>query len=170
MTLALATLLILTGCVADDNEAPFAFYSATGKRTKSCGDQGLLASPEAIEMRVTIRLVGGSGFHWDHGDGLSMGTFDNAGGFFVTRFLRVDTREGDEAEPDCVIDRRTVIEGVLVGNPDPDGTYETFDGEMRFEYEPYDPTSECSHLLEGEDRIADTLPCTVSYDIEGARD
>lgn len=164
------SLGVLSGCLADEHEAPFAVYSTTGKMTENCGETGLLSGPEQLSLRIGVRLVGSSGFHWDHGDGLVMGVIDDSGSFAVSNYMRVDMREGDTEKASCLIERTTVVQGALVGLPDEEGTYRSLDAVLRHEYRTYDGGAGCSDLLEGPDRVADALPCTVSYDLDGERE
>ncbi len=163
-----AIALVATGCVADEFDSPYARYGAVAELKESCGTAGLLAAPDAMKLGVGIRLVSGRAVHWDHGEGIMMGTLDNLGSFSVSRFLRVDMREGDAEAPSCYVERDMIIDGVLLGNPDSAGTYDEFEGAMRYVYRAYGG-SDCSDLLEGPEAIADELPCTVSYDLEGVR-
>lgn len=157
------------GCVAEENAAPYALYSASGTLTDSCGGTGVLAAPEDVTMRVSIRLVGASAIHWDHGDGIMMGVLDHTGSFSVSRYMRVDMYPGENGQPGCAVERQIVVDGILNGNPDQKGTYDGFDATMRNDYRAFDSAT-CGDLLEGEEPIAETLPCTISYDVDGERD
>jgi hypothetical protein len=171
LSLLVLTSLTTMGCVADEHEAPFAIYAADGKVTEgSCADTGLLAAPEEVNMRVSIRLVGGTGLHWDHGDGIMMGVVDAEKSFTVSRYLRVDVEQPteDNASP-CAIERRLTVEGRLEGFPDVDGTYASFEATMRNDYQAFDETA-CADYLEGDEPLAEELPCAVSYAVEGERD
>jgi hypothetical protein len=165
----LGLLATVSGCLADEDEAPFAIYSAKGLMTENCGETGLLAGPEQLALRIGIRLVGGTGLHWDHGDGLIMGVIDDRGGFAMSRFMRIVVGEGNEDEPECLVERIMNISGTLVGNVDEDGTFRNFDAIMTNEYKTYDG-SDCAGLLEGDEKVADELPCNVNYDLEGLRE
>ncbi len=159
-----------TGCVAGEHENPFALYSAKGELEQSCGETGLLAGPETIDMRVSIRLVGGSGFHWDQGDGVTMGSKDAEGNFAISRYLRADLGEvATDESSDCQVEKTLVVEGVMLGTVGRDGTYDGFRAKMHNHYTVY-PGTDCSAELAGEEPIADELPCTVTYDIEGTQD
>ncbi len=166
---ALVAAPLTTGCLADEADNPYAIYKAGGAVSANCGDTGLLVGPAEMSLRVGIRLVGNTGFHWDQGDGILMGVIDDSASFSVSRYMRVDVRPGDDDNAACIVERTMIVEGSFDGLVDTDGTYRTFDAVMRNEYRPY-TGSDCSDLLEGDERIADELPCTVSYELEGERD
>ncbi len=169
LAIGLGMLPALGGCLAEEGQAPFALYSASAKKTESCGGGGLLAAPEQIVMRISIRLIGGTGLHWDQGEGLLMGVVDDRGAFAVSNYLTVNLREADDEQPGCVVERRMIVEGILKGNPGVEGTYQAFDATMRNDYQAYDGTG-CDDFLQGEQRIADELPCTVSYNLNALRE
>ncbi len=167
---AVAFASSLTGCTVEEGASPYAQYNATGELKTSCAETGLLAAPEALRMRVGIRLVGSQGIHWDHGDGIMMGTIAPSGVFTISRYMRVDLPESEaDSEASCAIERLLVIEGELGGLPGRDGTYEQFAATLQNDYQTYAGSS-CDAFLTGEEPIADSLPCTVSYDVDGARD
>jgi len=160
--------LSLTACA--DGKAPgLGIFTVTATQTTSCADEGLLAAPSEILLSAHLRRVGNA-LHWDDGRGLMTGPYDEVdASFVVEQAILVDMREGTDADtlPSCKIWRFLTIDATLSGATPQDLTQ--IEGTMDFNYDPTTGSS-CGDLLTGPTPLADTLPCTVEYELTGNRE
>jgi hypothetical protein len=165
LTLVLVCLGAAAGC-GDGNGVDVGRFEVEAVRTESCGEAGLLASLPAMTWKVFLRRVGDDGMHWEDIRDRMMGLYDAEDrSFAIEENLVVDMRQGQVGQPDCRIARRHRIDGVLDSEPE---LAVSFTAEQRFDYEPTDGSA-CDDLLEGPTAIADHMPCSVVYDLAGAR-
>jgi hypothetical protein len=152
--------LAATACADQDDRIVIGYFEVAATLVEKCADTGLLAAPEQSSLTVHLQRFG-TMLHWDHGDGLLLGTFDEVeSSFSLEQSLWVDVRESEEL-PECEIERRLAIQGALRGSA---GSYQGFDGAMRHDYVPTE-TSVCDDLLQGAQPLADALPCAVAFEL-----
>lgn len=161
-TLFALAALGVGGCATAEVDQ-LGWYEVEATRQESCAETGLLAAPETYTMRVYLQGLSESGILWDDGtqrlQGLRQGNR-----FELGHLLVVDMREGlDESMP-CRIERALRIEGEI----DDSGDEEQLAGTLDLVYTPV-TGSVCDDLLTGPEPLADTLPCTVAFELEGPR-
>ena len=162
---AFVAVVAVAGC-GEGNGDDVGVFQVKAARTESCGDAGLLASAPEMQLKVWLRRVGESALHWDDGSGKMIGQYDGTKRTFVAqRSVVADMREDFPSGLPCSIERVQKIEATLDADPT---VAKSFSGEMRYDYLPTQG-SDCQDLLVGETAIATELPCSVAYELDGAR-
>ncbi|RLB57322.1 MAG: hypothetical protein DRI90_18105 [Deltaproteobacteria bacterium] len=167
--LALIAPLILTACSGESEGVSWGRFTVTAERTQSCGDGVLLGSAATMSYPVHLRRVGDEWLHWDDGSEVLVLALNLAeSSFSLQRTMSFDMRFGDD-NPDalpCYVQRFDELEGVLEGT-EAEG-FESFAGSVNYGFTPLADSS-CADLLQGPEPIADTLPCTIAYDLVAER-
>jgi hypothetical protein len=159
----------LCACAKADPADSLGRFEVKATRTQSCGDGGLLGSPEQQTYVVALRRVSSNILQWDTASAALLLSLEADGVTFIGEGgTEVDMRTGKEPEgtPPCVIQRSDSLDGTLAGSAS--AGYSGFEGTISYAYAPTDGSS-CGDLLTGSDPIADALPCTLEYDLVGTR-
>jgi hypothetical protein len=167
--LPLACALGLLACAEAEDSISSGRFQVEAARTKSCGDVGLLASPAEQSYVVTLRRVSSKMLQWDDGKNLLSCLLEADGLTFAEQSsMSVDMRADEEPsdKPPCVVRRADLLSGVLQGTSATSAT--GFEATMSYEFVPTEGSS-CDDLLTGAEPIADTLPCTLEYELTATR-
>ncbi len=161
--------LSVTSCSGTDPAEKLGRYTVTGALTESCAESGLLAMPAELVFVVDLHRVSSSVLRWTQGAQRFTGSFENDNSFVVGSYVRVDMRaESEDSKlPDCVIERYDERRGSFVDGDG--GQYSGFEGQLVHQFVPT-AESDCADLLQGENAIAQSLPCTIGYELQAQRD
>ena len=162
--------LSVAGCSGADPADKLGRYTVTGELVDSCAESGLLAMPVELVFVVDLHRVSSSVLRWTEGAQRLTGSLENDRSFVVGSYLRADMRSEsqDDKLPECLIQRYGERRGSFADG-DGAGEYSGFEGQLGYQFVPT-AESDCADLLQGENAIAQSLPCSIGYEIKAERD
>ncbi|MEM9691891.1 MAG: hypothetical protein AAGA56_05065 [Myxococcota bacterium] len=195
----MAFLLAGSGCVIEDDALAIGRFEVQAELTADCGQATLLAAPTSYRTFVFLRRSGSANMLWDEGvEQRAIYRLDAGGSFEGTNTpVQVDLRnepddltpygldpddfpldgrayddalppDDDASGPRCIIRRTNTIEGQLDPAVGVARTVPGFTGTLSSRYEATEE-SDCSEFLALPVPLADQLPCTITYALDGKR-
>ena len=174
---ALLLVFLCVGCkMPDDDPLAVGRFEVQATRTESCGDAVVLASPTFATFSVYLRKTSDTILLWDDGHKRWPLARDSDGTFVASTKVVMTMGTSDEPvveedlwDPDpepepegasCVMQR---IDALAV-----DLFEDAFEGTLLHTFGVQDG-SDCGAIAAGPPPLADTLPCTVAYDLAASR-
>jgi opacity protein-like surface antigen len=154
-----------SACTAACSDSPLpgamlGTYKVTGQSvTNACG----LNAPDPWSFEVQLSLQG-STLYWSWMDGspILSGNFDTQGHATLTRTGTLNPDSTDAGLGPCTLERSDTVDVVLAsGNS-------SFGGTIGYAYKPVSGAT-CSDQLGGAGGMFKSLPCAMSYRVDGAR-
>jgi hypothetical protein len=139
-------------------------FITKGARVESCADIGLLGAPVELKLGVFLRRVPDVSIHWEDDGGILYGDLDSDLNFTIKRQLSALVREETPDFAECRLDRLQQISGTL--HESDTGEVTGFSAVRSDDYVP-SAGAHCDDMLVSNPPLANNLPCSVVYELEG---